>query len=315
MAETCIEFKNISKSYKDLLALDNISFKIQKGEIFGYIGPNGAGKTTTIKILVGLIQEFGGDVIVSGKNISTKRKELYNIIGYHPQDAGFQEWRTVDHAYKTYGRLSGLNSDHLENRIQEVLELVGLTEKRFKKIIHLSGGMFQKLRLGQALLHNPEILILDEPLSGLDPASRYQFKKVIKNLAKEGITILFSSHILNDVQDIADKIGILNQGKIMQLGTPEELQDSFQVGNVIEILVAKNSVLCKNLEQLEDIDYVENSKDIKQLIYLKPEADIDLVIPQILDRLNEQKCKIRSFRLVKPSLEEVYLNYVRGKIE
>lgn len=315
MAETCIEFKNISKSYKDLLALDNISFKIQKGEIFGYIGPNGAGKTTTIKILVGLIQEFGGDVIVSGKNISTKRKELYNIIGYHPQDAGFQEWRTVDHAYKTYGRLSGLKSDHLENRIQEVLDLVGLTDKRFKKIIHLSGGMFQKLRLGQALLHNPEILILDEPLSGLDPASRYQFKKVIKNLAKEGITILFSSHILNDVQDIADKIGILNQGKIMQLGTPEELQDSFQVGNVIEILVAKNSVLCKNLEQLEDIDYVENSKDVKQLIYLKPEADVDLVIPQILDRLNEQKCKIRSFRLVKPSLEEVYLNYVRGKIE
>lgn len=315
MAETCIEFKNISKSYKDLLALDNISFKIQKGEIFGYIGPNGAGKTTTIKILVGLIQEFGGDVIVSGKNISTKRKELYNIIGYHPQDAGFQEWRTVDHAYKTYGRLSGLKSDHLENRIQEVLDLVGLTDKRFKKIIHLSGGMFQKLRLGQALLHNPEILILDEPLSGLDPASRYQFKKVIKNLAKEGITILFSSHILNDVQDIADKIGILNQGKIMQLGTPEELQESFQVGNVIEILVAKNSVLCKDLEQLEDIDYVENSEDIKQLIYLKPEADVDLVIPQILDRLNEQKCKIRSFRLVKPSLEEVYLNYVRGKIE
>ena len=315
MAETCIEFKNISKSYKDLLALDNISFKIQKGEIFGYIGPNGAGKTTTIKIIVGLIQEFGGDVIVSGKNISTKRKELYNIIGYHPQDAGFQEWRTVDHAYKTYGRLSGLKSDHLENRIQEVLDLVGLTDKRFKKIIHLSGGMFQKLRLGQALLHNPEILILDEPLSGLDPASRYQFKKVIKNLAKEGKTILFSSHILNDVQDIADKIGILNQGKIMQLGTPEELQDSFQVGNVIEILVAKNSVLCKDLEQLEDIDYVENSEDIKQLIYLKPEEDVDLVIPQILDRLNEQKCKIRSFRLVKPSLEEVYLNYVRGKIE
>ena len=312
MAEPCIEFKNISKSYKDLLALDNISFKIQKGEIFGYIGPNGAGKTTTIKILVGLIQEFQGDVIVFGKNISTKRKNLYNIIGYHPQDAGFQEWRTIDHAYKTYGRLSGLKSDHLENRIQEVLELVGLSDKRFKKIIHLSGGMFQKLRLGQALLHNPEILVLDEPLSGLDPASRYQFKKVIKTLAKEGITILFSSHILNDVQDIADKIGILNEGRIMQIGTPEELQDSFQVGNIIEIIVAKNSVLCKDLEQLENIENVEKIKDNKQLIHLKSEVDVDLIIPQILKRLNEQKCKIRSFSLVKPSLEDVYLNYVGG---
>ena len=312
MTVPCIEFINISKTYKNLLALENISFKIQKGEIFGYIGPNGAGKTTTIKILVGLIQQFRGDVIVFGKNISTKRKDLYNIIGYHPQDAGFQEWRTVDHAYKTYGRLSGLKSNQLENRIQEVLDLIGLSDKRYKKIIHLSGGMFQKLRLGQALLHNPEILVLDEPLSGLDPASRYQFKKVIKALAKEGKTVLFSSHILNDVQDIADKIGILNEGKIMQIGTPEELQESFQVGNIIEISVAKKSPLCENLEQIENIEYVENIKENKQLVYLKPEVDVDLIIPQIIRRLTEQKCKIRSFSLVKPSLEDVYLNYVGG---
>jgi ABC-2 type transport system ATP-binding protein len=315
MTENCIEFANVSKSYKDLLALDEVSFKIQKGEIFGYIGPNGAGKTTTIKILVGLIQEFGGDVIVFGNNIVTKRKDLHSIIGYHPQDAGFQEWRTIDQAYKTFGRLSGLKSDQLENRIQEVLDLIGLSDKRFKKIIHLSGGMFQKLRLGQALLHEPEILVLDEPLSGLDPASRYQFKKIIKNLAKEGRTILFSSHILNDVQDIANKIGILNNGRIMQIGTPEELQESFQIGNVIEIIVAKNSALCKNLEQLDNIEYVENVKSSKQLIHLKPEVDVDSIIPQILNQVNEQKCKIRSFSLVKPSLEEVYLKYVGGENE
>lgn len=315
MTENCIEFVNVSKSYKDLLALDEVSFKIQKGDIFGYIGPNGAGKTTTLKILVGLIQDFKGDVIVFGKKITAKRKDLYNLIGYHPQDAGFQEWRTIDHAYKTYGLLSGLRSDHLENRIQEVLDLIGLSDKRFKKIIHLSGGMFQKLRLGQALLHNPEILVLDEPLSGLDPASRYQFKKVIKSLAEEGVTVLFSSHILNDVQDIADNIGILNEGRIMQIGTPEELRDSFQVKNIIEIIVAKNSDLCKNLEQFENIENVENIEDNKQLVYLKPDVDVDLIIPQILKRLDEQKCKIRSFSLVKPSLEDVYLNYVGGDMK
>lgn len=175
--------------------------------------------------------------------------------------------------------------------------------------------MFQKLRLGQALLHNPEILVLDEPLSGLDPASRYQFKKVIKSLAEEGVTVLFSSHILNDVQDIADNIGILNEGRIMQIGTPEELRDSFQVKNIIEIIVAKNSDLCKNLEQFENIENVENIEDNKQLVYLKPDVDVDLIIPQILKRLDEQKCKIRSFSLVKPSLEDVYLNYVGGDMK
>jgi ABC-2 type transport system ATP-binding protein len=313
MTDSCIEFNNISKNYKDIVALDKVSFKIKKGDIFGYIGPNGAGKTTTLKILVGLVPEFKGEVFVFGENISEIRKDLSNIIGYHPQEAGFQEWRTIDHAYKTFGRLSGLRSVDLENRIQEILELVSLSDKRFKKIVTLSGGMIQKLRLGQALLHNPEILILDEPLSGLDPASRYQFKKIIKNLAEIGVTVLFSSHILSDVQDIANKIGILNEGRIMQIGTPEKLQESFQIGNIIEIIVAENTALCKNLDQLNDIKFVEQIKSAKQLIHLKPEVDVDLVIPKILNKINEERCKIRSFKLVKPSLEEVYLKYVRGE--
>ncbi len=315
MVEVCIEFNNVSKSYKDVLALDNISFTIQKGEIFGYIGPNGAGKTTTIKIIVGLIKDFNGDVFVNRNNVITSKKKVQNLIGYHPQEAGFQEWRTVDHAFKTFGRLSGLRSEQLEYRIHEILELVGLTDVRSKKIVHLSGGMFQKLRLGQALLHEPEILILDEPLAGLDPSSRFQFKKVIKKLAKSGITILFSSHILNDVEDIANRIGILHEGKIRKLGTPEDLQSSFQVGNMIEIIVAKNTPLCEDIESLYKVDYVENPKANKQLIHLKSNVDIDLTVSQIMNLLIEQKCRIRSFNLVKPSLEQVYLKYVGSETE
>ncbi len=310
---TCIEFRKVSKSYKELLALDNISLNIQKGEVFGYIGPNGAGKTTTIKILVGLIRDFSGEVFINGNDIIINKKELHNIIGYHPQEAGFQEWRTLDHAFKTFGRLSGLSSDQLENRIQEVLNLLNLSEERYKKIIHLSGGMFQKLRLGQALLHKPQILVLDEPLSGLDPQMRYQFKNIIKELAKSGITILFSSHILSDVQDIADIIGILNQGQIKDIGSPEDLQNKFHIGNIIEVVVAENTPLCEGLDDLSEIEYVNKIKSNKQLIHLKSEINIDLVIYQIIEMLREQKCKIRNFNLVKPSLEEVYLKYVRGE--
>jgi len=312
--EKLIEFHNVSKKYNNLLALDNISFTIQKGEIFGYIGPNGAGKTTTIKILVGLIQDYIGDVYFYGKKISSRRKSFHHLIGYHPQEAGFQEWRTVDHAFKTFGKLSGLSSGHVEKRTQEILNLLNLSDARFKKIVHLSGGMFQKLRLGQALLHEPEILVLDEPLTGLDPSSRFQFKKIIKDLSKMGKTILFSSHILSDVQDIADKIGIINQGSIMKIGTPEELQSSFQIGNIIELIVAENTPLCKGLDQLPEIDSIANLKSNKQLIHLKSDVDIDFVINRILAIINEQKCKIRNFNLLKPSLEDVYLKYVGGQI-
>jgi len=308
-----IEFRNVSKRYKELLALENISFTIQKGEIFGYIGPNGAGKTTTIKILVGLIKDYKGNVYINGINTKNNWKNLHNLIGYHPQEAGFQEWRTIDHAFKTFGCLSGLNSESIEKRIQETLELLNLSQERYKKITHLSGGMFQKLRLGQALLHKPQILVLDEPLSGLDPQMRYQFKKIIKELARSGTTILFSSHILSDVQDIADKIGILNQGQIKDIGSPENLQNKFHIGNIIELIVAENTPLCEGLEDLSEIEYVEKVKLNKQLVHLKSEINIDLVIYLIMNKLKEQNCKIRNFSLVKPSLEEVYLNYVRGE--
>ena len=309
----CIEFKNVSKAYKDLLALDDISFDVRKGEILGYVGPNGAGKTTTIKILVGLIKDYLGKVYIYGKNIAKDNKETHKLIGYHPQEANFQEWRTVNHALKTFGRLSGLKSPQLDNRINKILELINLQDFRDKKITHLSGGLFQKLRLGQALLHEPEILVLDEPLSGLDPSSRVQFKSIIKKLAKKGKTILFSSHILSDVQDIANKIGILNLGQIMKIGTPEELQSSFHIGNVIEITVAENTPLCKGLEELPDIENIEKVKEDKQIIHLKSDIDVDLAINQILATLKEEQCKIRNFNLLKPSLEEVYLKYVGGR--
>jgi ABC-2 type transport system ATP-binding protein len=315
MSEVCLEFNNVSKKYKDIVALDDISFIIQKGEVFGYIGPNGAGKTTTIKIIVGLIRDFKGEVFVNRNNVITDKKNLYNLIGYHPQEAGFQEWRTVDHAFKTFGKLSGLKSEHLEDRTYSILELLGLTDVRYKKIVHLSGGMFQKLRLGQALLHEPEILILDEPLAGLDPTSRFQFKKIIKKLAKSGITILFSSHILNDVEDIASKIGILHEGKIKRIGTPDELQNSFQIGNVIELIVAKDTPLCEDLDNLHKVEYVETPKSNKQLIHLKSNVDVDLTVSQIMNMLIEQKCRIRSFNLVKPSLEQVYLKYIGDENE
>ena len=309
-----IEFQNVSKSYKNTLALDNISFAINKGDVFGYIGPNGAGKTTTIKILVGLIRNYIGDVYIAGKNISKSRQEIYKILGYHPQEAGFQRWRTIDHALRTFGRLSGLESPRLETKIQEVLEFVNLQDVRYKKIIHLSGGMIQKLRLAQALLNDPQILVLDEPLSGLDPSSRYQVKNLIKNLSKKGITILFSSHILTDIQDIANMIGIVNKGRIIKIGSPDELQSEFHIGNIIEIVYIQGGDPCPNLEDIEGIERIEIGASNKQFAHLKGDADIDDTIHRILRKITEHKSKMRNFRILTPSLEEVYLKYIESDV-
>ena len=313
LSEPLIEFRNVVKSYKNVLALNNVSFSLNQGDIFGYIGPNGAGKSTTIKIMVGLIRDFSGTLLINGKDIKTSYLELFKNLGYHPQEAGFQRWKTVYQALRTFGKLSKIENRFLDSRIVEVLEFVNLKEVMNRKIIHLSGGMLQKLRLAQALLGEPEILVLDEPLTGLDPASRYQIKNLIKKLANSGKTILFSSHILSDVQDIATKIGILNLGKLVKIGRPSELQSEYHIGNRIQIEFDNDIDI---LDQLQNLNYIEQSENKSAnviVVNLKVEADLDDSIHDLLRYLIENKYKLRRFNLLTPSLEDVYLKLVQGE--
>lgn len=162
-----VVLRGVSKSYGQFRALDNVSFEIKAGEIFGYIGPNGAGKTTTMKILIGLITDFQGEVLIGGCRIPKQKSEAHKLLGYLPQSVAFQEWRTVNHALKTFGKLSGLSDSEIESQIPKILDLFSLSDVRYKKISQLSGGMTQKVGLAQALLHDPKLLVLDEPLGGL----------------------------------------------------------------------------------------------------------------------------------------------------
>jgi ABC-2 type transport system ATP-binding protein len=306
-----IEFSKVSKTYKDIQALREVSFSIRQGDIFGYIGPNGAGKTTTLKILVGLISDYSGDVKINNEFI--KNQPNFNkSIGYLPQDVGFQEWRTVDHALLTFGRLSGMSKDKLHQRIPEVLELVGLLDARKRKIRHLSGGMQQKLKLAQALLHKPSILILDEPMSGLDPTSRWQMKNVIKQLAQTNVTIVFSSHILEDVEGIATTIGIINQGVVVKIGNPLELQKELVGGNAV-IAIGEN--LINYVDQIKALSFVADvtfppSDPSQVTIVFKPDIILDDGLILLLEFFSSSKIVIRNFNYLKPSLEQVYLKYV-----
>ncbi len=316
LAVSFVEFKNIEKSYKDVQALKGISFDIKKGEIFGYIGPNGAGKTTTIKILVGLIRKYEGSIFIEGKPIDYGEDGFHRILGYLPQDVGFQEWRSVEHALKTFGRLSGMDSNTIKDRIPSVLELVTLEDVQKKKINKLSGGMKQKLLLAQALLHDPEILVLDEPMTGLDPLSRFQLKKVFQKLSKEeGKTLFFSSHVLSDVEGVCNTLGVLDQGNVIKISNPKELREEFRLlmGDVVEVIYSNDAPMAKDIEDLEIVEKVEVTEDKRHLIYFKSGGDLDEKISRLLSILVEQGCKIRNFNLVTPSLDDVYVELIGGE--
>ena len=306
-----VVLRNVTKSFGSFRALNSISFGIKEGEIFGYIGPNGAGKTTTMKILVGLISDFQGEVSIGGYQVPKRKDEIHKLLGYLPQTVAFQEWRTVNHALKTFGKLSGLSDAEVEGRIPEILDLLGLADVRHKKISQLSGGMTQKVGLAQALLHEPKLLVLDEPLGGLDPLSRHQFKDIVLKLGQKGTTILFSSHILSDVQDVADRIGIINRGRIKQVGTLNELKSRLSSKKTVEVLLSYVSDKWQEFGAIKNVTAVEQPSPGRVLVNLETNADEDQVVNDIVQSIVKLGIRVRGITLLEPSLDEIYLNYVQ----
>jgi len=312
-SEGFMEVQNLTKRFKQFVALDGVEFSVRRGEIFGYIGPNGAGKTTTIKVAVGLLRNFEGDVSISGHSVRHDGQEIYKLLGYLPQKAAFQDWRTVDHALTTFGKLSGLNEPDLGRRIKEVLDLMGIADIRHKKISQLSGGTVQKVGLAQAILHEPELLILDEPMAGLDPASRYMFKNLFRDLArKNGTTVFLSSHILSDLQDVGDRIGILNGGRLMHIGTVEDLRRRLQMATEIDLVLSGKGSKLPALEGIDGIEHMDETGPNAYRIFLRNADITDQVTNQVLVALVKSKCMVKSITPVTPTLEELYIRFLAG---
>jgi ABC-2 type transport system ATP-binding protein len=305
-----VQLTNITKKFGNFQALNDVSFTIKEGEIFGYIGPNGAGKTTTMKILVGLISNFQGEVTIGGYRLPKDKDQIHKVLGYLPQSVAFQEWRTVNQALKTFGKLSGLTDTQIDQRIPQILDLLGLADARYKKVTHLSGGMTQKLGLGQALLHQPKLLVLDEPLGGLDPLSRHQFKEIVQKLAHDGTTILFSSHILSDVQDVADRIGIINHGKIKRIGTLGDLKAQLIHQKTVEILLAGENNDWQKLGDIKNVAEITQPQPGVVLVNLQNDADEEHAVNDILQSVVELGIRVRGVGVLEPSLDQIYFNYV-----
>jgi len=313
-SEDIVSVRKIFKRYKDMPVLLDLNFEIKKGTIFGYIGPNGSGKTTTIKIMTGLIRDFQGDVVIEGRSIRERNGEMMSKIGYLPQQTNLQSWRTVEQTLDTFGRLSGMPKEGMPERIGHVLEQLQIGEHRNRKVGKLSGGTIQKVGMAQAMLHQPKLLILDEPVAALDPESRVLFKNLFRQLSREGTTIFFSSHILSDIQDVADTIGILNQGRLGYIGSMESLRNRVVRRREIGLELSKCGNAWQDLDRIEGVSYIERLTENTFTIYLEENADLDSIIDRSIKHLIQNDCRIRGIHPVNPTLEDLYISYSGGEV-
>jgi ABC-2 type transport system ATP-binding protein len=260
-----INVNELSHYYGTQKALDRLSFKVKTGEIMGFLGPNGAGKTTTMKAITGYLTPSGGDVMIDGISVSKHPEITKKTIGYLPENNPLYGDMPVIDYLQFAGQLQGLDGEKLQNRIKEMVKVCGLNAEKHKKIGELSKGYRQRVGLAQALIHDPQVLILDEPTTGLDPNQIIEIRELIKQIGKEK-TVLLSSHILAEVEATCDRVLIINKGRLVADGTPEELRQQAHGNEILHISIAgdndQNKIFkaLQELPQIAVVDFRNNKK-------------------------------------------------------
>ena len=259
-----LTIRNLNKSYGSFRALNNVNLHIDKGELFGFVGANGAGKTTTMKICVGLMKPDSGEVIIDGREVLKNNRELKSKVGYMPDFFGVYENLTAIEYMRFFASAAGIYGNDAELLCGELLELVDLSHKRDSDVNGLSRGMKQRLCLARALVHNPELLFLDEPASGLDPKARFELKEILKNLCSMGKTIVISSHILPELAEMCTSVGIINHGEMKMQGSIEDIQKKMSISAPILLSVADRQEdavrIIRELPMTQEVELLSGGK-------------------------------------------------------
>jgi len=301
-----VETKNLTKFYGKECAVDKINFSINKGEIFGLLGPNGAGKTTTVSMFSCLIKPTDGDAIICGYSILSKSLDVKKRIGVVPQDIALYPTLTAKENLIFWGQMYGFYGKNLKNRVDEVLEIVSLKDRQNDLIKKYSGGMKRRINIAVGLLASPELLILDEPTVGVDPQSRINILETLKNLNSSGLTILYTSHYMEEVEFLCNTIAIMDLGKIIALGSLNELR--ILVGEKDKIIFStindiKEDVKFKisKIQEVDKINIFEKSLEVLTLQGRK-------ILPEVTKILWDEGIRVKSVEIKEPDLETLFLS-------
>jgi len=292
-----LKLANISKQYDGVRAVDQVSFAVQKGDIYGFLGPNGAGKTTTIRMIMGIIQPDSGSIEISDNNMENLGRQ---IIGYLPEDRGLYQKQKLGEIIVYFGLLRGLEKTAAKAKAAEWLERFGLGDQQKRKVEELSKGNQQKVQFILSLVHDPTLLILDEPFTGLDPLNQLLLKEIIQEKKEAGTTILFSTHQMEQVERLCNNICLINQGRIIVEGALESIQAAHQ-SNAVEVVFTGE--LNKEIAQVYFNEVVITESKIAGI--LKDDSS------SFLRWINDQ-VSVESFQVKTPSLEQIFIEEVRA---
>lgn len=299
-----LEVKNLKKSFKKIEAVKGISFNVKKGEILGLLGPNGAGKSTTISMISTLIKPEGGSIHYKGKDIAKSPKSIQNNLGYVPQEIALYPMLTGKENMYFWGRSYGLRGKELKQRVEEVSGIIGIDDRLKDKVKTYSGGMKRRLNIGVALLHNPELIIMDEPTVGIDPQSRNHILDTVLALNKKGMTVIYTSHYMEEVEYLCNRICIMDQGNIIAEGSKEALIESISDGQEIHLKI--EGVDEALVTTIGNIDTVKEAILSEGMIIVKAEKD-PTIFKKMIDSINGASANILSMDLNEPNLEKVFL--------
>lgn len=306
-----LEVDNLTKKFKELTAIDNISFSIENGEIYGLLGPNGAGKSTLINIICGLITSDTGKINILEKDIKKNMNSTKKNIGLVPQSVAVYWKLTALENVKFFGSLYGLKGKRLEEKSLEALEFVGLTDRIKEPCSNFSGGMKRRLNIACAIVHNPKFIIMDEPTVGIDPQSRNHILNSVKKLNKMGSTIIYTSHYMEEVEEICSRVGIMDHGKLIAEGSKEELKALITDYNYIKVKVNNvNDIDIKKFKNINDI----NNIDVKDNSIIFRTNKDRINIDKIVRTFVENDISIKGINTVMPDLEDVFLNLTGRKL-
>ena len=302
-----LEARNLVKKFGDFPAVNGISFDIIEGEIFSLLGPNGAGKTTTISMLSTLYVPTSGEATIGGHSITKEPMAVRNLIGVIPQDLALYEDLTARENLSFWGQMYNLSGKPLNSRIDEVLEQIGLTDKARDRVKTYSGGMKRRVNIGVGLLHKPKLLFMDEPTVGIDPQSRRAILDSVKDLNKQGMTVLYTTHYMEEAAELSDRVGIIDHGELIALGTQSELTK--QVGEMETLIlhISENDDperLAAAIRTLKGVKKADVSDHTVTIII--PEAEEALA--PVVTKANELGIKIHSVDMHEPNLEAVFLH-------